>query len=54
MSALTAAQFVKEDYAAGLAEDCWLAIYELMLLSCWLDERMWILHRQGKVAFHIL
>ena len=53
MSALTAAQFVKEDYAAGLAEDRWLAMYETMLLSRKLDERMWILHRQGKVAFHI-
>ena len=28
-------------------------MYEAMLLSRKLDERMWILHRQGKVAFHI-
>jgi len=28
-------------------------MYQKMLLARKLDERMWILHRQGKVAFHI-
>jgi 2-oxoisovalerate dehydrogenase E1 component alpha subunit len=28
-------------------------MYEAMLLSRRLDERAWVLHRQGKIAFHI-
>jgi len=28
-------------------------IYSTMLLARRLDERAWILHRQGKIAFHI-
>ena len=28
-------------------------IYWMMLLSRRLDERAWVLHRQGKIAFHI-
>jgi len=30
-----------------------LEMYWLMLLSRRLDERAWVLHRQGKIAFHI-
>ena len=30
-----------------------LEMYYKMLLSRRLDERMWVLHRQGKIAFHI-
>ena len=39
--------------AAALSPEQLLEIYEALLLSRKLDERMWILHRQGKVAFHI-
>lgn len=53
MSALTAEQFVTRDYAASLSDDSLLEMYEAMLLARKLDERMWVLHRQGKVAFHI-
>ena len=53
MPALTAQQFISKDYAAALNHDQLLAMYEAMLLARKLDERMWILHRQGKVAFHI-
>lgn len=37
----------------GLSVDTLLDMYYHMLLARKLDERMWILHRQGKVAFHI-
>jgi len=53
MSALTAEQFINMDHAASLSQDQLLAMYEAMLLARKLDERMWMLHRQGKVAFHI-
>lgn len=53
MPALTAQQFVTKNHAAALSEDQLLDMYELMLQARKLDERMWILHRQGKVAFHI-
>jgi 2-oxoisovalerate dehydrogenase E1 component alpha subunit len=53
MPALTAEQFISEDHAAGLSDESLLALYEAMLLARKLDERMWVLHRQGKVAFHI-
>lgn len=53
MPALSAEQFVTRDYAAALTADQLLEMYELMLLARKLDERMWVLHRQGKVAFHI-
>ena len=53
MPALTAQQFVTRDYAASLTAEQQLAMYEVMLLARKLDERMWVLHRQGKVAFHI-
>lgn len=37
----------------GLSEDTLLHMYRIMVLSRILDERMWALQRQGKVAFHI-
>ena len=36
-----------------LSKDMLLEMYRTMLLSRRLDERAWILHRQGKIAFHI-
>ncbi|HEX6291956.1 MAG TPA: thiamine pyrophosphate-dependent dehydrogenase E1 component subunit alpha [Herpetosiphonaceae bacterium] len=39
--------------SASLERDDLLAIYELMLLSRLLDERQWILNRQGKAPFVI-
>ncbi len=53
MPGISAKEFCSKDYSAGLSEDQVLAMYETMLLSRKLDERMWVLHRQGKVAFHI-
>ncbi len=53
MPALTASQFVGKDHSAALDDDRVLAMYEVMLLARKLDERMWVLNRQGKVAFHI-
>jgi len=38
---------------ANLTPDRLLDMYYTMLLSRRLDERMWVLHRQGKIAFHI-
>jgi 2-oxoisovalerate dehydrogenase E1 component alpha subunit len=37
----------------GLPRETLLRMYYKMLLARKLDERMWILHRQGKVAFHM-
>jgi 2-oxoisovalerate dehydrogenase E1 component alpha subunit len=37
----------------ALSKDTLLEMYRTMLLSRRLDERAWILHRQGKIAFHI-
>lgn len=37
----------------GLSVETLRQMYYKMLLARKLDERMWILHRQGKVAFHI-
>lgn len=36
-----------------LASDLQLEMYWTMLLARRLDERAWVLHRQGKIAFHI-
>ncbi len=36
-----------------LSQDTLLDMYQIMLLSRRLDERAWVLHRQGKIAFHI-
>jgi 2-oxoisovalerate dehydrogenase E1 component alpha subunit len=40
-------------HALGLSDEQALEIYWYILLSRRLDERMWILHRQHEVAFHI-
>lgn len=53
MPAITAQQFVTRSHVASLTAEQQLAMYEFMLLARKLDERMWVLHRQGKVAFHI-
>jgi 2-oxoisovalerate dehydrogenase E1 component alpha subunit len=37
----------------ALSKDTLLEMYWTMLLSRRLDERAWVLHRQGKIAFHI-
>lgn len=39
--------------SAGLNEATLLEMYWTMLLSRRLDERSWMLHRQGKIVFHI-
>jgi len=36
-----------------VGKDVLLEMYRTMLLSRRLDERAWVLHRQGKIAFHI-
>jgi 2-oxoisovalerate dehydrogenase E1 component alpha subunit len=38
---------------AGVPADLLLNMYTAMLRARRLDERCWILHRQGKIAFHI-
>ena len=37
----------------GLPKDSLLEMYRVMLQARRLDERAWVLHRQGKIAFHI-
>jgi 2-oxoisovalerate dehydrogenase E1 component alpha subunit len=37
----------------GLSKDVLREMYWTMLLARRLDERAWVLHRQGKIAFHI-
>lgn len=39
--------------SAQLSEATLLEMYWIMLLSRGLDERAWILHRQGKIVFHV-
>jgi 2-oxoisovalerate dehydrogenase E1 component alpha subunit len=39
--------------SAQLDQDALLEMYWTMLLSRRLDERAWMLHRQGRIAFHI-
>jgi 2-oxoisovalerate dehydrogenase E1 component alpha subunit len=57
MVAVTAPVAVKErreiEIPKGLTEDDLRRMYELMLLARSLDERMWILQRQGRIAFVI-
>jgi len=43
----------QEDLQVDLSTESLLEMYWLMVLSRRLDERTWILHRQGKIAFHI-
>jgi 2-oxoisovalerate dehydrogenase E1 component alpha subunit len=38
---------------AGLDDETLLDMYRQMVRSRKLDERAWVLHRQGKIAFHI-
>jgi len=53
MTALSSQEFVSRDHIADLSREDLLKAYRLMVLSRKLDERCWILHRQGKIAFHI-
>ncbi len=39
--------------ATPVGKDQLLEMYQVMLLARRLDERAWVLHRQGKIAFHI-
>jgi len=43
----------QEDLQVDLSTESLLEMYWWMVLSRRLDERTWILHRQGKIAFHI-
>jgi 2-oxoisovalerate dehydrogenase E1 component alpha subunit len=43
----------RTDIPAELTPERLLEMYYKMLLSRRLDERMWVLHRQGRIAFHI-
>ena len=43
----------QKDLQVDLSTESLLEMYWLMVLSRRLDERTWILHRQGKIAFHI-
>jgi len=43
----------QEDLQVDLSTENLLEMYWLMVLSRRVDERTWILHRQGKIAFHI-
>lgn len=42
-----------DSYSEQLSQDTLLEMFWFMLLSRRLDERCWLLHRQGKIAFHI-
>ena len=53
MNALSPQEFVTRDHAADLPAEELLRAHRLMLLARKLDERCWILNRQGKIAFHI-
>lgn len=44
---------VQERYSAHLEPETLIEMYRIMVLSRRLDERAWVLHRQGKIAFHI-
>jgi 2-oxoisovalerate dehydrogenase E1 component alpha subunit len=44
---------VRQDVQVELSQETLLEMYWIMLLSRKLDERAWVLHRQGKIAFHI-
>lgn len=49
----SATQTQMQHRALGLSDEHALEMYWNMLLARRLDERMWILHRQHQVAFHI-
>jgi 2-oxoisovalerate dehydrogenase E1 component alpha subunit len=44
---------VKQETQSILSKEVTLEMYWTMLLARRLDERAWVLHRQGKIAFHI-
>ena len=44
---------LEQDLRVELSRENLLEMYWLMVLSRHLDERAWVLHRQGKIAFHI-
>jgi 2-oxoisovalerate dehydrogenase E1 component alpha subunit len=44
---------VKQEAQSVLSKEISLEMYWTMLLARRLDERAWVLHRQGKIAFHI-
>ncbi len=44
---------VQERSSAQLTPETLVEMYRVMVLSRRLDERAWVLHRQGKIAFHI-
>ena len=44
---------VSEGTMTDISKKTMLEMYWTMLLSRRLDERAWVLHRQGKIAFHI-
>jgi 2-oxoisovalerate dehydrogenase E1 component alpha subunit len=44
---------VKQATQSILSKETTLEMYWTMLLARRLDERAWVLHRQGKIAFHI-
>ncbi|MCS6836813.1 MAG: thiamine pyrophosphate-dependent dehydrogenase E1 component subunit alpha [Anaerolineae bacterium] len=50
---MTTADLKAKGYAAQLSAETLLDMYWFMLLSRRLDERAWVLHRQGKIAFHV-
>lgn len=53
MATVGVAKETRAHIPADLAPERVLEMYYKMLLSRRLDERMWVLHRQGKIAFHI-
>ncbi len=53
MARMTTMTETKIEIPAELGPERVLEMYYKMLLSRRLDERMWVLHRQGKIAFHI-
>lgn len=44
---------VSQDVQVELSQETLLEMYWTMVLARRLDERAWVLHRQGKIAFHI-
>jgi 2-oxoisovalerate dehydrogenase E1 component alpha subunit len=42
-----------ERHSTQLSQETLLDMYRYMVLSRRLDERAWMLHRQGKIAFHV-
>lgn len=44
---------IREELQTQLGSKTLLEMYWIMLLARKIDERAWVLHRQGKIAFHI-